>query len=447
MRAIYIKLIRRKNYNMRAVDIIIKKRSGLELSREEIEFMVNGFTKGEIENYQMSAFTMAVYFQGMTDTEATILTQAMLNSGDVLDLSKIEGVKVDKHSTGGVGDKTSLVVAPIVASLGIKFAKMSGRGLGHTGGTLDKLESIPGYNISISEEQFINQVNEIGVALVGQTADLAPADKKLYALRDVTGTVESIPLIASSIMSKKLASGSDVICLDVKVGSGAFMKTEEQATKLANLMVQIGKNCGKKMTAVLTNMDEPLGFAVGNSLEVIEAINTLKGNGPKDFTDLCLTISSYLVLNSGYAKTLDEARALCIKQIENGEGLDTLAKLVKAQYGDEGYIYDVDKFPKAKYKLEVKIERKGHVSKIDALAIGNAAMYLGAGRAKLSDQIDHAVGIVLSKKVGDTVNVGDTIATIYSNKENNDLEIKTILDAYSISDDAIEPKLIIKVIS
>ena len=432
---------------MRAVDIIIKKRSGLELTKEEIEFMVEGFTKGEIENYQMSAFTMAVYFQGMTDAEATVLTKAMLNSGDVLDLSKIEGIKVDKHSTGGVGDKTSLVVAPIVASLGIKFAKMSGRGLGHTGGTLDKLESIPGYKIGISEEQFINQVNEIGVALVGQTADLAPADKKLYALRDVTGTVESIPLIASSIMSKKLASGSDVICLDVKVGSGAFMKNEEQATKLANLMVQIGKNCGKKMTAVLTNMDEPLGFAVGNSLEVIEAINTLKGNGPKDFTELCLTISSYLVLNSGYAKTLDEARALCIKQIDNREGLDTLAKLVKAQYGDESYIYDTEKFPKAKYKIDVKINKCGHVSKIDALAIGNAAMYLGAGRAKLTDLIDHSVGIVLSKKVGDMVNDGDTIATIYSNKENNDLEIKTILDAYRVENDAVEPKLIIKVIS
>ncbi len=432
---------------MRAVDIIIKKRSGLELSREEIEFMVNGFTKGEIENYQMSAFTMAVYFRGMTDNEATILTKAMLNSGDVLDLSKIEGVKVDKHSTGGVGDKTSLVVAPIVASLGIKFAKMSGRGLGHTGGTLDKLESIPGYNISISEEQFIKQVNEIGVALVGQTADLAPADKKLYALRDVTGTVESIPLIASSIMSKKLASGSDVICLDVKVGSGAFMKNEEQATRLANLMVQIGKNCGKKMTAVLTNMDEPLGFAVGNSLEVIEAINTLNGKGPKDFTELCLTISSYLVLNSGYAKSLEEARALCIRQIENKEGLNTLAKLIHAQGGDESYIYDVDKFPKAKYELEVKIRKAGHVSRIDALAIGNAAMYLGAGRAKLTDKIDHSVGIVLKKKVGDIVKENDTIATIYSNKENNDLEIKTILDAYSVSNDAIEPKLIIKVIS
>ena len=432
---------------MRAVDIIIKKRSGLELTKEEIEFMVEGFTKGEIENYQMSAFTMAVYFQGMTDTEATILTKAMLNSGDVLDLSKIEGVKVDKHSTGGVGDKTSLVVAPIVASLGIKFAKMSGRGLGHTGGTLDKLESIPGYKIGISEEQFINQVNEIGVALVGQTADLAPADKKLYALRDVTGTVESIPLIASSIMSKKLASGSDVICLDVKVGSGAFMKNEEQATKLANLMVQIGKNCGKRMTAVLTNMDEPLGFAVGNSLEVIEAINTLKGKGPKDFTELCLTISSYLVLNSGYAKTLAEARALCIKQIENREGLDTLAKLVHAQYGDESYIYDTEKFPKAKYKIDVRIQKSGHVAKIDALAIGNAAMYLGAGRAKLTDEIDHAVGIVLAKKVGDAVSDGDVIATIYSNKENNDLEIKTILDAYRIEENAVEPKLIIKVIS
>lgn len=431
---------------MRAVDIIMKKRNGEKLSEAEIKYLIDGFTKGEIENYQMSAFTMAVYFKGMDDEEATFLTKAMLNSGDVLDLSEIQGVKVDKHSTGGVGDKTSLVVAPLVASIGIKFAKMSGRGLGHTGGTLDKLESIEGYNINLSEEEFINQVNDIGIALVGQTADLAPADKKLYALRDVTATVESIPLIASSIMSKKLASGADVICLDVKVGSGAFMKNVEDATRLAELMVQIGKKCGKKMTAILTNMDEPLGFAVGNSLEVIEAINTLNGNGPSDFVELCLELSSHLVLDAGYAKTLEEARGLCIKQIENKEALNTLAKLIKAQGGNEEYIYNVDKFAKAKYVIDIKINKKGYVGFINALEIGNAAMLLGAGRARISDNIDHSVGIILNKKVGDSVNDNDVIATIYSNKEDNTKEIEMILDAYNVVDGIIEPKLILKVV-
>ncbi len=431
---------------MRAVDIIIKKRNGGKLSKEEIEFMVLGFTNGSVDNYQMSALNMAIYFQGMDDDEATMLTEAMLHSGDVLDLSKIEGIKVDKHSTGGVGDKTSLVIAPVVASLGIKFAKMSGRGLGHTGGTLDKLESIPGYNISISEEQFITQVNNIGIALVGQTADLAPADKKLYALRDVTGTVESIPLIASSIMSKKLASGSDAICLDVKVGSGAFMKNEESATKLARLMVEIGKKCGKKMTAVLTNMDEPLGLAVGNSLEVIEAINTLNGNGPKDFNELCKEIAAHLILDSGYAETLDEAYLLYQRQIDNKEGLNTLAKLVRAQGGDDSYIYDINKFKKALYKIDVKAKNSGYVGKIDALMIGNAAMHLGAGRAKLTDNIDHSVGIVLNCKVNDYVNASDTLATIYSNKENNDLVSKMIIDAYEIGNDKVNKELIIKVV-
>ena len=431
---------------MRAVDIIIKKRNGGKLSKEEINFMVSGFTDGSIENYQMSAFTMAIYFNGMDDDEATMLTEAMLNSGDVLNLSKIEGIKVDKHSTGGVGDKTSLVVAPVVASLGIKFAKMSGRGLGHTGGTLDKLEAIPGYNIAISEEEFVNQVNDIGIALVGQTADLAPADKKLYALRDVTGTVESIPLIASSIMSKKLASGADVICLDVKVGSGAFMKNEESATSLAKLMVEIGKKCGKKMTAVLTNMDEPLGFAVGNSLEVIEAINTLNGHGPKDFNDLCKEIASHLILDSGYAKSLDEAYKLYQRQIDNKEGLNTLAKLVKAQGGNSDYIYNPDNFPKALYKIDIISTKEGYIERIDALAIGNAAMHLGAGRAKLTDLIDHSVGIVLNKKVADYVNIGDVIATIYSNKEDVNSVKEMILDAFIVGTNALSNKLIIKVI-
>ena len=431
---------------MRAVDIIMKKRDGLKLTKEEIEFLVNGFTNGSIDDYQMSAFTMAVYFRGMDDEESTYLTLAMLHSGDVLDLSAINGIKVDKHSTGGVGDKTSLVIAPIVASLGIKFAKMSGRGLGHTGGTLDKLESIPGYDITMSDENFIKQVNEIGVALIGQTAELAPADKKLYALRDVTATVESIPLIASSIMSKKLAAGSDVICLDVKVGSGAFMKNVEQATKLAELMTQIGKNCGKDMTAVLTNMDEPLGFAVGNSLEVIEAINTLNGNGPEDFTELCLVIASHIIFGAKYASSLEEARILAIKQIQNKEALHTLANLIKAQGGDEEYIYNPQKFPKAKYTYGVIASESGYVSRIDALAIGNAAMHLGAGRAKLSDVIDHSVGIVLHKKVGFEVKENDTLATIYSNKEDVSNEVNMILDAYEIGKDEVKSNLILKIV-
>lgn len=431
---------------MRAVDIIMKKRDGIRLSEEEIRFLVDGFTKGEIENYQMSAFTMAVYFNGMDKEEATWLTRAMLNSGDILDLSKINGVKVDKHSTGGVGDKTSLVVAPLVASLGIKFAKMSGRGLGHTGGTLDKLESIPGYSVSLSEKQFIRQVNDIGIALIGQTADLAPADKKLYALRDVTATVESIPLIASSIMSKKLASGADVICLDVKVGSGAFMKTEESATKLAELMVEIGKQCGKKMTAILTNMDEPLGFAVGNSLEVVEAIQTLNGKGSTDFKELCLEIASHLVLDAKEAITLEEARNLCIRQIENGEALQTLARLISAQGGDASYILNPSQFPQANYQTKVKADKTGYVSHIDALSIGNAAMLLGAGRAKLGDNIDYSVGIVLCKKVGDRVSAGESLAVIHSNRANTAEEEHMVFEAFTVQEKKTDSRLILKVI-
>ena len=431
---------------MRAIDIIIKKRDGLELTKEEITFFIEGFTNGSIDNYQASALTMAIYFQGMTDLEATYLTEAILHSGDVLDLSAIHGVKVDKHSTGGVGDKTSLVVGPVVASLGVKFAKMSGRGLGHTGGTLDKLEAIPGYDINISEENFIKQVNEIGIALVGQTGQLAPADKKLYALRDVTGTVESIPLIASSIMSKKLASGADAICLDVKVGSGAFMKNVEDASKLASLMVSIGKNCGKNMTAILTNMDEPLGLAVGNSLEVIEAIQTLNGKGPKDFTALCLEVAAHLVLASHTCETLEEAKSLLNQQISNQQGLHTLAALVKAQGGDEAYIYNPDLFPKAKYTFEVVSKTSGYVSHIDALAIGNAAMMLGAGRSRIGEEIDHSVGIVLGKKVNDKVCSGEVLATIYSNKENVSEEIEIITKAYTIAENQVNSQLILKII-
>ncbi|MDE5546806.1 MAG: pyrimidine-nucleoside phosphorylase [Anaeroplasmataceae bacterium] len=431
---------------MRAVDIIIKKRDGFELTKEEIQFFIEGFTNGTIDTYQASALTMAVYFRGMTDLEATYLTESILHSGDVLDLSAIKGIKVDKHSTGGVGDKTSLVVGPLVASLGIKFAKMSGRGLGHTGGTLDKLEAIPGYDINMSEENFIKQVNKIGIALVGQTGELAPADKKLYALRDVTGTVESIPLIASSIMSKKLASGADAICLDVKVGSGAFMKNVEDATKLATLMVNIGKNCGKDMTAILTNMDEPLGLAVGNSLEVVEAIHTLNGKGPKDFTELCLEVAAHLVLAAKLANTIEEAKKLLQKQIDNKEGLNTLAKLVEAQGGDSSYIYSPQKFKAAKYITEVVAEEDGYVSHIDALAIGNAAMMLGAGRSKIGDSIDHSVGIVLAKKVNDKVCKGDVLATLHSNKADVEETKKLLRSAYQISKTLVDSKLILKII-
>ena len=431
---------------MRQVDIIIKKRDNIELSKEEIKFMIDGYTKGDIPDYQMSAFLMAIYFNGMTDNEVFYLTESMMNSGDVLDLSQIEGIKVDKHSTGGVGDKTTLVVAPICASLGVKVAKMSGRGLGHTGGTLDKLESIPGYDINLTEEEFINQVNTINAAVIGQTKKLAPADKLLYSLRDVTGTVPSIPLIASSIMSKKLAAGADAIVLDVKVGAGAFMKTKEEALKLARLMVSIGNKFNKKMTAILTNMDEPLGMAVGNSLEVIEAINTLNGKGPKDLNELCILAAADLILEAKKAKDMDEAISLAKRQIENKEALMAFAKMVEAQKGDKSYILDINKFEMPKYTIPVEATKDGYVEKIDALAIGNAAMYLGAGRQKIEDNIDHSVGIVLSKKVGDKVNKGEALAFMYSNKANNELEYDMILKAYNIGNNKVNPKLILDIV-
>lgn len=431
---------------MRAVDIIEKKRNGLELTNEEIKFLINGYTNGDIPDYQMSALTMAIYFQGMNDNEATNLALAMLHSGDELNLDMIEGVKVDKHSTGGVGDKTSLVLAPLVASLGINFAKMSGRGLGHTGGTLDKLESIPGFNISLTDDEFIEQVKKIHLAIIGQTVNLAPADKKLYSLRDVTATVDSIPLIASSIMSKKLASGANAICLDVKVGSGAFMKNIDSARRLAKLMVAIGNKCNRHMTAVLTNMDEPLGFAVGNSLEVIEAINTLNGNGPKDLLELCLTLGAYLVIDSNLASTVSEAKDLLRKQIINKEGLNKLAEMVNAQGGDSSYIFNPAKFALGKNVIEIKSQNKGYVSKIDALAIGHAAMLVGAGREKITDTINPRVGVVLNKKVGDYVNENENLATLYSDGNNEKEAIEMIKKAYSYADFEIEPKLILEII-
>ena len=431
---------------MRMVDLIEKKRDGHTLSKEEIDFIISGYTDGSIPDYQMSAFAMAVYFSGMNDIESTNFAIAMLNSGDAMDLSMIDGVKVDKHSTGGVGDKVSLVLAPMVASLGVKFAKMSGRGLGHTGGTLDKLESIPGFNIYLTYDEFVKQVNKIGIAIVGQTGNLTPADKKLYALRDVTATVNSIPLIASSIMSKKLASGSNAICLDVKVGSGAFMKDIESASKLAELMVQIGKNAGRSMTAILTDMDEPLGCAVGNQLEVIEAINTLRGNGPKDLTDICLEIGSYLVLDAKVASSLEEAKELLKKQISNGEALAKLVELVKEQSGDTSYVLDVNKFQTAKEIIPVIADKSGYVTYINALEIGVSSMLLGGGRETMTDVIDPSVGVVLVKKIDDYVNEGDVLAYIHSNGKNTDVVINRVLNAYQMGEEIVHKKLILKTI-
>lgn len=423
---------------MRMVDVIIKKRNGLELSEEEIRFFVEGFTSGEIPSYQASSLAMAILFKGMNKKEIGILTDAMLHSGETIDLSSIEGIKVDKHSTGGVGDKTSLVLGPLVAACGVKLAKMSGRGLGHTGGTLDKLESIPGCKIGLSREEFINQVNKYGLAIVGQTGNLVPADKKLYALRDVTGTVESIPLIASSIMSKKLASGSDTILLDVKFGSGAFMKDIDQARLLARTMVDIGDHLHRDTRAILTDMDQPLGLAIGNSLEVIEAINTLNGNGPSDLVELCLGAGAIMLMQAKKTSSIEEGRKLLQEKIDNKEALEKLCDLVRAQGGDESYIRDPSKFEKAKYIIAIKAENEGYVKQINALEIGDSAMRLGAGRATYDDVIDPSSGIVLSKKVGDKVNVGDVLCTVYTNKEDNASILKDIHDSFKLSSDIVK---------
>ncbi|MGN1295660.1 MAG: pyrimidine-nucleoside phosphorylase [Bacilli bacterium] len=428
---------------MRMVDIIIKKRNGLELSEEEIRFFVEGFTAGDIPSYQVSSLAMAILFKGMNKKEIGILTDAMLHSGETIDLSSIEGIKVDKHSTGGVGDKTSLVLGPLVASCGVKLAKMSGRGLGHTGGTLDKLESIPGCRIGLSREEFINQVNKYGLAIVGQTGNLVPADKKLYALRDVTGTVESIPLIASSIMSKKLASGSDTILLDVKFGSGAFMKDIDQARLLARTMVDIGDHLHRDTRAILTDMDQPLGLAIGNSLEVIEAINTLNGKGPSDLVELCLGAGAIMLMQAKKTSSIEEGRKLLQEKIANKEALEKLCDLVRAQGGDESYIRDPSKFEKAKYIIDIKAEKEGYVKQINALEIGDSAMRLGAGRATYDDVIDPTAGIILSKKVGDKVNVGDTLCTVYTNKEDNKLILKDIHDSFKLSNDVVKVNPII----
>lgn len=400
---------------MRMYDLIVKKKSGGELSKEEIRSMIAGFTDGSIPDYQMSAMTMAICFRGMSRRETVDLTLAMRDSGDVLDLSGIRGVKVDKHSTGGVGDKTSLVLAPVIAALGVPVAKMSGRGLGHTGGTIDKLECFPGFSTEISEETFLKNVNEIGIAIAGQTSNLAPADKKLYALRDVTGTVDQMSLIASSIMSKKLASGSDAIVLDVKTGNGAFMKNYEDSLELAEEMVAIGTMAGKKMAAVITDMDQPLGFAVGNSLEVMEAIETLNGNGPEDLKQVVYALGSCMLTLSGKARDRNEALELIRSVINDGSALSKFAEFVRAQGGDPSPVYNPSLLPAAQIKVPVVCESEGCVHRILAEEIGTACMTLGGGRETKESEIDLSVGIKLQKKNGDAVSRGDTLAVIYGN--------------------------------
>lgn len=427
------------------VDLIIKKREGHELTDEEIRFWIAGYAKGEIPDYQSSAMQMAIVFQGMNNREIATLTDAMEYSGDVLDLSHLKGIKVDKHSTGGVGDKTSLVLGPMVASCGATLAKMSGRGLGHTGGTLDKLESIPGLTVNIEGERFAKQVNEIGCAIVGQTTSLVPADKKMYALRDVTGTVESIPLIAASVMSKKLASGSDTILLDVTVGEGAFMKNMESARKLARIMVDIGNRLGRDTRAVLSNMDEPLGKAVGNALEVKEAIDALKGHGPRDLMELCYTAGSIMLVQAKCASTFQEAEEKLHHAIENGDAFNKFCLMVEAQGGDISYIHHPEKFALANNIVNVYSDEAGYVEKLDALTIGVASMKLGGGRETLEDVIDMSAGIILNKKVGDKVNKGELLCTLHTNKKEGAYNpiIEEVKSAYVITDKEVEPHSVI----
>ena len=430
---------------MRMYDIIMKKRNGGELSKEEIHFFIEGYTRGEIPDYQVSALMMAIYFQKMTEKETYELTMAMAHSGEMLDLSGIHGCKVDKHSTGGVGDKTSLALTPMVAACGIPVAKMSGRGLGHTGGTIDKLESFPGFSTSLTTEQFIENVNRIGIAIMGQTADLAPADKKLYALRDVTATVDNMSLIASSIMSKKLASGADAIVLDVKTGSGAFMKNEADAVSLAKEMVRIGKGAGRNVTALITDMDQPLGYAVGNALEVIEAINTLKGEGPEDLTKLVLNLGTYMVLAARDDLDKETVRKELERVISDGSALDKMAEFVKAQGGDPDAVYNTDKLKISDTITEVCADSDGYIQSIQSELIGKSSMILGGGRAAKDDVIDLSVGVVLSKKIGDKVSKGDVIARIYCDNAEKTKEAETMIkDAYTFSREFVEKNVLIK---
>lgn len=432
---------------MRMVDIIEKKRDGKALTKEEIEFFVEGYTKGDIPDYQASSLAMAIYFQDMDDEERAALTMAMVNSGDVIDLSQINGVKVDKHSTGGVGDTTTLVLAPLVAAVGVPVAKMSGRGLGHTGGTIDKLESIEGFHVEISEEEFIKLVNDNQVAVIGQSGNLTPADKKLYALRDVTGTVNSIPLIASSIMSKKIAAGADAIVLDVKTGNGAFMKTIADAENLAHAMVSIGNNVGRNTMAIISDMSQPLGRAIGNALELKEAIDTLKGEGPEDLTELVLTLGSQMVVLAGKADSLEQARQLLLDAIKDGSALAKFKTFLENQGGNASVVDAPEKLPTATYQIDYKAKTSGVVAELIANEIGVASMMLGAGRQTKEDDIDLSVGIVLNKKVGDSVNKGDSLLTIHSNQENIDDVIAKLDESITIKDQATAPNLIHKIIT
>jgi len=432
---------------MRMVDIIAKKRDGKTLSTEEINFFIKGYTAGEIPDYQVSALAMAIFFQDMNDQERADLTMAMVNSGDTIDLSAIHGIKVDKHSTGGVGDTTTLVLAPLVAALDIPVAKMSGRGLGHTGGTIDKLEAIKGFHVEIDNDQFIELVNRDKVAVIGQSGNLTPADKKLYALRDVTGSVNSLSLIASSIMSKKIAAGADAIVLDVKTGAGAFMKTDEDAIALAKAMVRIGNDVGRNTMAVISDMSQPLGYAIGNALEVQEAIDTLRGKGPEDLTELVLTLGSQMVVLAKKADTLDQARQMLKDVIANGKALEKFKVFLRNQGGDDSIVDHPDRLPQAKYKIEVPAKRSGFVANIVADEIGVAAMILGAGRATKEDEIDLAVGLMLHKKVGDQVKEGESLMTIYANREDVSQVMAKIYDNITIADHATAPQLIHTVIA
>ena len=430
---------------MRMYDLIMKKRNGGALSGEEIRFMVQGYTRGDIPDYQMSAMMMAIYFQGMNADETLALTMTMAESGDMLDLSDIRGVKVDKHSTGGVGDKTSLALTPMVAAAGVTVAKMSGRGLGHTGGTIDKLESFSGFSTAISEQQFKENVNRIGIAIMGQTADLAPADKKLYALRDVTATVDNMSLIASSIMSKKLAAGADAIVLDVKTGSGAFMKTEADSFALAREMVRIGNGAGRKTIAVVSDMDQPLGYAVGNALEVREAIETLKGNGPEDFVELCMTLGSYMLVAGGKAADQEAAERILREVIANGSALEKLAEFVAAQGGDRELVYHPERLPQASIAQEIESPADGYIQRIVCDEIGICSLLLGGGRETKESEIDLSVGLVLHRKVGDAVKKGETLATIYANDQAKlDAARERFLRAYTIDRNPVEKKPLIK---
>ncbi|EJL41004.1 pyrimidine-nucleoside phosphorylase [Brevibacillus agri] len=419
---------------MRMVDMIAKKRDGGELTTEEIQFLVDGYTDGTIPDYQMSAWAMAVFFRGMTARETADLTLAMAGSGEQLDLSSLAGIKVDKHSTGGVGDKTTLVVAPLVAAAGIPVAKMSGRGLGYSGGTIDKLESFSGFQVERTREQFLQQVRDIGVSVIGQSGNLTPADKKLYALRDVTATVEAVPLIASSIMSKKIAAGADAILLDVKVGKGAFMKSLEEAETLANAMVAIGSQVGRKTVAVISDMNQPLGFAVGNALEVKEAVETLAGRGPKDLTELALSIGSRMLVLGGLVSTVEEGRVKLEELMTSGKAVDKLAEMVEAQGGDKQDVYDLSRLPQAKIIHQVVAEQDGYVEAIDAEAVGHASVVLGAGRLTKEMPIDLAVGFVLHKKRGDEVRAGEALMTIHANDEQLlQSALEELRNAFSIS--------------